>query len=85
MHEYAATKNTELSTAAFDIVKNLRAWKNLEVAQNVMRKAEERLSTLGALIRQKEATMSTLMKLQIAGFSEKDITELTAVVNTRNA
>ena len=85
MQEHAIIHNTDLTTAAFEILKNLKAWKNLETVQNVIKKAEERLSTLGTFIRQKEAALTTLVNLQLHGFSENQIIELTSLVNNWNA
>jgi hypothetical protein len=84
VQEYASNHNTDLTTAAFDIMKNLKIWKNLQVLQNTIKKAEERLSVLGPLIRGKEAAITTIISLQRAGFTKKQIIELTNLVNNWN-
>jgi hypothetical protein len=84
VQEYAITHNTDLTTAAFDIVKNLRAWKNLEAVQNAIEKAKKQLVDLNTVTAQKEQALTTLLNLQVAGFSEKEISELIRLVNMWN-
>ncbi len=48
-------------------------------------KAEQKLSALDAFTTQKQHAITTVLNLQMAGIGEKDIAELTAVVNTWNA
>ena len=82
VQEYAMNHNIDLTTAAFDMVKNMRAWKDLETVQNVIKKAEERLKALGIFIRQNESALATLMKLQAMGYSDKAVIELVKLVNS---
>jgi hypothetical protein len=53
VHEYTVIHNTDLTTAAFDIVKNLRAWKNLEAMQNAIEQAKKQLVDLNTFLRRK--------------------------------
>jgi alkylhydroperoxidase family enzyme len=47
-------------------------------------KAKQQLEVLQAFTVQKQATVTTVMNLQLAGFSEKEIAELTALVGRWN-
>ena len=80
VHEYAMTNNTDLTTAAYNIVKNLRTYKQLEGLQNAIEQAKQQLNMLDTPTAQKQQILSTLMNLQLAGFSKKDIAELTGVI-----
>lgn len=82
VQEYSLNHNTDLTTAAFDIKKILEAVRDLETARSVTRKEEDRLYALGKMIRQKEAAIHMLMKLQAMGHTKKDIAELVKLVNS---
>ena len=47
-------------------------------------KAKQQLEVLQAFTVQKQAAITTVMDLQLAGFSEKEIAELTALVGRWN-
>jgi uncharacterized protein involved in propanediol utilization len=85
VQEYAETHNTDLTTAAFDTMKSLKIWKNLEVLQNAIKEAERRLEILGPTVRGKEAAITTIANLQHHGFTKKQINELVSLVNNWNA
>jgi hypothetical protein len=50
--------------------------------QGICKRTEERIAALDTFHQQKQHAIMTLMNLQMAGFSEKDIAELTACVST---
>jgi aspartate carbamoyltransferase regulatory subunit len=45
---------------------------------------KQQLAVLDAFTAQKQQAVTTLMNLQMAGFSEKDIMDLTGLVNKRS-
>ena len=71
VHEYAVTQNTDLTTAGYNIVKNLRTYKQLEVLQNAIMQAQKQLEILDIFAAQKQQALTTLMNLQNAGITEK--------------
>jgi hypothetical protein len=98
VHEYAANQNTDLTTAAFNIVKNLRAYKELEVLQRNIQQikqhiqqllaeknqTEQQLAMLNMSTARQQKAIATLIDLQAAGFSENQIAELIGLVNMWN-
>jgi iron-sulfur cluster repair protein YtfE (RIC family) len=91
LQEYSQNHNTDLTTAAFDIVKNLRAYKQFEVLQNAIEKAqrnihsaEQQLAMLNMSTARQQKPIATLIDLQAAGFWESQIAELTKLVNIWN-
>jgi len=83
--------STNLTTAAFDIVKNLRAYKQLEVLENAIDRAqkqlqqtEQQLAMLNMSTARQQKAIATLIDLQGAGFSGDQIAELTKLVNMWN-
>jgi hypothetical protein len=81
----ALENNMDLKAAAYDIVHSLREYRDLGSLRRAIEKAEQKLSALDAFTTRKQAAITTLMDLQMAGFSEKEIMELTWMVNTWNA
>jgi hypothetical protein len=63
----------------------VRDYRELGHLQSTIKRAKDELSALDASDKQKQSAVTTLMNLQMAGFSEKDITELTECVNTWKA
>jgi hypothetical protein len=61
-----------------------RNYRELGHLQCTIKRAEERIAALDAFYNQKQQAITTVMNFQLAGFSEKDIMELTECVNTWN-
>jgi hypothetical protein len=98
IHEYAQQYNTNLTTAAFELVKNLRAYKELQTLENSIDRAQEQFQQLQIQKQQVEQqlamlhmstikyqnTIAALNDLQAAGFSISQIAELTGLVSMWN-
>ena len=52
--------------------------------KNDIEQSKQQLSALNSFIEHKQQAVTTLMNLQMVGFSEKDIMELTGLVNKRS-
>jgi translation initiation factor 6 (eIF-6) len=81
INEKSTLENTDLKTAAYNMMQDLREYRNLENLHLVIAQAEKGLSALGNSIRQNEAAIATLVNLQLTGYSEKQITELASVIS----
>jgi hypothetical protein len=98
LHEYAQQHNTNLTTAAFEIVKNLRVYRELKVLENSIGEAqrsiqqlqierqrtEQQLAMLNMSTARQQKALSALSDLQAAGFSSSQIAELTGLVSIWN-
>jgi hypothetical protein len=81
-HERSVLQNVDLKTAAYGIVQTIREYRQLESLQKGVEKAEQQLSALNTFTTQKQQAISR--RSNLAGFSEKDITELIALVDRWN-
>jgi hypothetical protein len=72
-------------TAAWKLADMLRSFKNLSDLEKAIAMANQQFALLNTANDQQRNAISTLVNLKNAGFAEKDIMELTAVVNTWNA
>jgi hypothetical protein len=84
INEKSALENIDPKTAAYNIVHDFRDYRLLGSLRKAVEKAEQQLSALNAFTTQKQQAIMTLMNLQLAGFSEKQIMELTGLVNMWN-
>jgi hypothetical protein len=84
VHEYAVTRDTDLTTAAYNLAHDLREYRQLGSLQKCVEQAKQQLTVLEAFTAQMQAAITTVMNLQLAGFSEKDIHELIGLVNMWN-
>jgi hypothetical protein len=84
VHEYAVTRNTDLTTAAYNIADDLREYRQPGSLHKAIEQTRQQLSVLDAFTAQKQAAITTVMNLQLAGFSKKDINELIGLVNIWN-
>jgi len=85
INEKAVAENIDLRASANNLVHDIKEYRELGHLQGTIKRAEERIAALDAFNTQKQQAVTILMNLQMAGFSEKDITELTACVNTWKA
>jgi len=70
--------------AANNLVNDIQEYRQLGTLQNTIKRLKEQLSALDTFNTQKQQAIMTLMNLQLAGFSEKQIMELTGLVNMWN-
>ena len=69
---------------ANNLVNDIKEYRELGHLQGSIKRAEERIAALDAFNTQKQQAVMTLMNLQLAGFSEKSIAELVALVSRWN-
>jgi hypothetical protein len=84
INEKAVTENLDLKTAAYNLAHDLREYRQLGSLHKSIEKAKQQLSVLDAFTAQNQAAVTTVMNLQLAGFSEKDINELIGLVTAWN-
>ena len=84
LNEKAVAENIDLKTAAYNLAHDLRDYRQLGSLHKGVEQTKRQLSILDAFTAQKQQAMTTLMNLQLAGFSEKEIMELVGVVNRWN-
>jgi Holliday junction resolvasome RuvABC DNA-binding subunit len=77
-------ENIDLKKAAYNLAHDLRDYRQLGSLHKGVEQAKQQLSILDAFTAQKQQAMTTLMNLQLAGFSEKEITELVELVSRWN-
>jgi hypothetical protein len=80
IHQKAVEENIDLNTSASNLIHDIRENRQLGTLQSTIKHLEERVSALNELNTQKQQAVITLMNLQMAGFSEKDIAELVELV-----
>lgn len=85
VNEKSALESIDQKTATYDIARTCREYRNLSSLRRAIEKAEQKLSALAALTTQKQQSITTLLNLQLHGFSENQIIELTGLVNNWNA
>jgi hypothetical protein len=73
-----------LKTAANNLVYDIREYRQLGTLQNFIKQVKQQLSVLNAFNEQQKLAVTTLINLQLAGFSEKDINELIGLVTAWN-
>ena len=84
LNEKAMTENTDLKTAAYNLTHDLREYRQLGSLHKGVEQVKQQLAILDAFTAQKQQAVTTLMNLQLAGFSEKEIMELMGIVNRWN-
>ena len=84
LNEKAMTENTDLKTAAYNLTHDLREYRHLGSLHKGVEQVKQQLVILDAFTAQKQQAVTTLMNLQLAGFSEKEIMELIGIVNRWN-
>ena len=82
INEKALAEVADLKTAANNLVYDIREYRQLGTLQNSIKQVKQQLSVLNAFNEQQKLAVTTLINLQLAGFSEKDINELTAKLYT---
>ncbi|MGB6595066.1 MAG: hypothetical protein WBE68_26490, partial [Candidatus Nitrosopolaris sp.] len=83
--EVAQKEQIDERTAAWKLADMLRSFKTLGGLEKAIAVANQQLVLLNTANDQQRKAISTLVNLQSAGFGEKDIAELTGLVNTWNA
>src|SRR5215469_6500281 len=81
IREKAHIENIDLKTAAYNVTHELREYRQLGGLHKAAEQVKQQLAVLDAFTAQKQQAVTTLMNLQMAGFSEKDIMELTGLAN----
>jgi hypothetical protein len=84
LNEKAVVEKVDLKTAAYNLAHDLREYRQLGSLHKCVEQAQKQLAVLNAFTAQKEQAITTLMNLQLAGFSEKEIMELIGVVDRWN-
>ncbi len=85
VNEKSALENIDLKTAAWNMVKDFREYRNLGGLRRVIEHAERKLESLGPEIRQNEFAVTILIHLKQAGYTEKQIMDLASVIRNWNA
>ena len=85
IQQKAEEEKIDLKSAAYGLEEELTNYRRLGGIQKSIERANQQLAIIEAFTAQKQQAVTTLLNLQMAGFGEKDIMELTAVVNTWNA
>ena len=83
--DVAQKEQVDERTAAWKLADMLRSFKTLSGLEKAIAMANQQFALLNTANDQQRNAISTLVNLKNAGFAEKDIMELTAVVNTWNA
>src|SRR5215469_14185579 len=84
IREKAHIENIDLKTAAYNVTNELREYRQLSCLHKGVEQVKQQLAVLDAFTAQKQQAITTLMNLQLAGFSEKDINELIGLVTAWN-
>ena len=84
INEKAVAEKIDLKTAANNLVYDIREYRQLGTLQSTIKRVKEQLSVLNAFNEQQKLAVTTLINLQLAGFSEKDINELIGLVTAWN-
>jgi len=83
-HERSVLQDVDLKTAAYSIAQIIRHHRQLESLQKGVEQAKQQLTVLETFTVQKQQAITALIHLDQAGFSEKQIMELTGLVNMWN-
>jgi hypothetical protein len=73
-----------LKTAAYNLIHDLKNYRELGSLRRGVEEAKKQFEDFQNFTLQKQQAVITLMNLQLAGYSKKDINELVAVVSTWN-
>ena len=84
INEKAVAENIDLKTSANNLVYDIREYRQLGTLQSTIKRIKEQLSVLNAFNEQQKLAVTTLINLQLAGFSEKDINGLIGLVTAWN-
>ena len=82
VHEYAVTRNTDLTTAAYNIADALRQDRQLGSLHKTVEKAEQQLSALNIVIEQRQRAITSLVDFQSKGISDTELIELNKLINS---
>jgi hypothetical protein len=81
IQNYAVTHGVSLTTAAFEVMKALKEYPNLQAINKAVIQAHQKLIALDALVIQNKAALKTLENLKAVGYTDENIRELVALVN----
>ncbi|MGC2575899.1 MAG: hypothetical protein WA364_30725 [Candidatus Nitrosopolaris sp.] len=76
--------NVDLKTAAYSVAQTIREYNDVEGLRSAAERAKQQIANLDALAAGKQAAVTTLMNLQLAGFSESEIADWVGLVSTLN-
>jgi len=82
INEKALAEVIDIKTAANNLV--IQEYRQLGTLQSTIKGVKEQLSVLHAFNEQQKLAVTTLINLQLAGFSEKDINDLIGLVTAWN-
>jgi hypothetical protein len=82
--EKAEIERIDLRTATWKLAQDLRAYRDLGSLSKAIQDATQQLAMLNMVNEQQKRAIATLVDLQKAGFSEKEIAELIALINLWN-
>jgi hypothetical protein len=83
-HERSVMQNQDLKTAAYGIIDIIRAHQDITNLHNAAEIAKQQIENLEALGRGKQHAITTLMNLQIAGYTDEQINDLVELVSQWN-
>jgi hypothetical protein len=72
IQEKAVLEKIDIKTAASDIAKTIRSFRQLETLQNAIEQSQKQLMSINVAIGQRHQVISTLINLQNAGVTETD-------------
>jgi hypothetical protein len=84
IQQKAEEEKIDLKSAAYGLEEELTNYRRLGGIQKSIERANRQLAIIEAFTAQKQQAVTTLMNLQMAGFSEKDVMEQTKLVNVWN-
>ena len=84
INEKAVAEKIDLKTSANNLVYDIREYRQLGTLQSTIKRVKEQLSVLNTFNEQQKLAVTTLINLQLAGFSEKDINGLIGLVTAWN-
>lgn len=85
INQKAVLESIDLKTAANNLVYEVKEYRELGHLRGTIERLKKQISALDAFDHQKQAAVTTLLNLQMAGFSEAEITELTRHVSMWSA
>jgi hypothetical protein len=80
LNEKAALEKTSLKTAAYNIMKDLRDYRNLGGLKKIIEAGEKQLEALGPFLRENQRAIVDLIYLRRAGCGKRDMKRLGQVI-----
>jgi len=83
-HVKAVEQNVDLKTAAYTVSQIVRGVRDIDALNAAAEVAKNQISAIDTLATGKQAALTTIMNLQLKGFSDKDIEELVLLMQSWN-